>query len=41
MGFGALSLARTARYSGGWPVETVALELAELEELEQQESALE
>jgi hypothetical protein len=38
--FGALSLAGTATYSGGRPVETAALELAELEELEQQESAL-
>ena len=40
MGFGALSLAGTATYSGGRPVEMAALELAELEELEQQEAAL-
>jgi hypothetical protein len=40
MGFGALSLVGAATYSGGRPVEMVALELAELEELEQQESAL-
>ena len=40
MGFGALSLAGTATYSGGRPVGTAALELAELEELEHQEAAL-
>ena len=40
MGFGALSLAGTATYSGGRPVGTVALELVELEELEHQEAAL-
>ena len=40
MGFGALSLAGTATYSGGRPVEMAALELAELEELEQQEAVL-
>ena len=34
--FGALSLAGTATYSGGRPVETAALELAELEDLEHQ-----
>ena len=40
MGFGALSLAGTATYSGGRPVEMAALELAELEELEQHEAVL-
>jgi hypothetical protein len=35
MGFGVLSLAGTATYNGGRPVETAALELMELEELDQ------
>ena len=34
MGFGALSLAGTATYSGGRPVGMAALELAKLEKLE-------
>ena len=34
VGFGALSLVGTATYSGGRPVGTAALELAEREELE-------
>jgi hypothetical protein len=40
IGFGALSLVGTATYSGGRPMKMVALELAELEELEPHESAL-